>query len=100
MAWSARLFLYHPPSEPLAVNFFPDIVPRGPVMCRHLALEGCELTRHEGARALARLSQPLLCGHAVLVVAEHILQRGRGIGGAPGDFSRDKSGCLRGIAAP
>src|SRR2546423_1358256 len=100
MAWSTRLWLYHPPSEPLAVKFFPDSVPRGPVLCSFLALDGCELTRDEGTRTLARLAQPLLRGHAVLVVAENILQRGRGLRGAAGNFSGDGRGGLCRVPHP
>src|SRR3984893_18825394 len=95
MAWSTRLWLYHPLSEPLPVKFFPTIVPRGSVVCRRLALQCRELTCHKGARALAGIAQPLLRGHAVLVVAEDVLQRGRGFGAPRGDVSGDRFSILR-----
>ena len=69
-------------------------MPPSPITRGNLPLEGGELTRHEGARALSGLAQPTLCGHAVLVIAEDSLQCGRGIGRACSDLSGDGFGGL------
>src|SRR5207302_9813947 len=93
-----RRSLYHPPSEPLAVNFFPNFGPLGPVARGRVAFHRAQLPGDEGARAVARAAQPALGRHAVLVIAENILERRRRVGKTRGYLADDRRARLGRVA--
>src|SRR2546423_5357493 len=80
MAWATRRCLYHPPSEPFAVKFFPSSRPFGAVASRRFPFDRRNLAGNEGPAPLAVRSQPDLGGHAVLVITQDILQGDGGLG--------------------
>src|SRR6266566_1365797 len=98
MAWSTRRCLYHPPSQGLAVKFFPSPRPASAIPSRRFPFDRAKLTGDEGPRALAGIAQPALRGDAVLVVTQHVLQLCGSLRKSRRLLSGDRLGRLGGIA--